>query len=376
MLRGAESVTAPLEAGMQGVVEKIPAEYPGLRTAAYTGLQMLDPEHLLPTSATIAALRGAQNVARTPGQFAPIQRKAWLGSFNQAGAWVPGDIADVEGDFSLRSPTVEAFNKLKKQEQGNLKGKQLMKALTREGAKKEELQWLGLDKVLDTDEMLSVADVRKLAEANQPQITHTQARAGGEGGELDDEAVSEAAYQRAYEDEDLEYPLVARQSIGRGRYETLETFDSQREADRWLERYKEDYIDNEKERFLSEYQDILDADDLETFEALDEDGKDRYAQRYAESGADDYINDAGIEIEQDRDAEPSNLDDLRNYWEDEIRRDPESYGLSKGQEGAPAWGDYTGRGERLGAGGPVYGRHDAARRRVALRQEYAVAGVP
>ena len=339
VLRGLETVSEPLEKGSQYVAEH-GADTPLGQAAIYTGLNMLDPEMLLPAKATVQALRGAQRVARTPGASAPVTLKGGPGSMGQAGAWAPGDIADVPGEFAFRSPTVEAFNKLKPQEQKSVSGKQLMKALTREGASKEELQWMGLDEVLNTDEVLNVADVKQLAEANQPNIEHVQMRAKEGGGELDDEAVSEKARSMAWESDDLEYPFVARQRTGtRGRWEVLDTFDSQRDADRWIQRYREEYAESEKENLLSDIESHFTEEELAD---MDDDAREKWAESAAKENAETFdLEDMGIEVGQDTDSDPTNIDDLQEQYEREIRDNPEEYGLEGAGEGKPSWGEHT-----------------------------------
>lgn len=330
--RGLGTVMEPIERGMQwaGQGTADVSGSPALGAAVYTGLNMLDPQMFGPAAAKVAALRGASTFARN-ANTPPVKRKGSIYS-RQEGAWSPADIADVEGNFEFYSPSLKAFDRLKPQESGRVTGRQLRAALMREGAKKEELTGMGLDDLLDSNEVLSVADVRRVAEANQPDIQSRTLRSGET--ELDEEAISEAAYERAMEDDDLEYPIGVYRGSGRHR-ELLDTVDNERQARARIEEYKESDIESEVEYYLENIAEHFDEEELA---AMTDEQKREWAQSSAESSVEDSDN---YSYEPDYDSEPINLDSLREYWEDEIRRSPGDYGIAGGSRSAPSYGEYT-----------------------------------
>ena len=330
-LRGLGEVMAPIDKGMQFAGQKAAdvTGSPAVGAAVYTGLNMFDPQMLAPGAAKVAALRGAGNVARRAAETAvPMSEALRNVPKGQRGAYTLEDLAAGEGDFAFRSPALEAFDRLKPQEQGRVTGKQLGKALMREGAKKEELTWMGLDDIINSDELVNAADVKKIAEANKPEMDFVTTRSGGE---LDEDAISEKAYDLMRDDGDLEYPVAVYRGSGRHR-DHVETYDTQREADSAIkemeasdhEAAKEDYLEN-----IEQY-----IDDEEELAAMTENEKEEWAgQMAADREAESY------ETENDYDSEPTNGEQLREYWENEVRSNPGQYDIEGG--GAPAYGEYT-----------------------------------
>jgi hypothetical protein len=339
-LRGVGEVMAPLDEAMkeggQRVSQATGSPLAGALT--YGGLNFLGPEHGAPV---VAALRGSKALtglierAGASRGIASTGRRA-----RQSGAWVPGDIAETPGDFSMRSPTVDAFTRLKPQEQVKLPGRQLMKALQREGAKKEELTWMGLDKVLDTDEPLAVADVKRLAESNAPKIEHVQARAGEDGGELDDDKVHEAVSEAVSNDDDLRYPVTLQhRAPGTRRYETYDqapgNFDSHDEAMDWLDEHKKELVEHETNYYLENIGEHFDEEQLAE---MSDEQKQEWAESAAESSVGDQLGE--FETENDYDSGAINEEELRDYHEQRIRENPADYGL-EGTADAPDYGEYT-----------------------------------
>lgn len=322
---------------------------PGLGTAAYTGLSMVDPTNFIPGGMALRGGRAASNVARSVQT--PEVRSTGFGG-KERGAWSFGDIADVEGDFVLRSPLVDAFDSLKAQEQGRLPGRQLIRALRREGASKEELQWSGLDKLLDTDEVISVADARSAAEQNVPEIEWEVKRGDAD---VDPDELTEAARERAWQDNDLEYPenytvrdIDAGEDVG-----SWDDMDTARQAieemiENDLEYYADDFRGSRGEirDYLEELESRGDFDPADYGDAytsvsdLPDDVLDILGDQHADDYARSRVDESRYEInaERDYDAEPSNIDELTEYWEGELRSDPQGYGLGVA---GPEYGDYT-----------------------------------
>jgi hypothetical protein len=352
--RGLGTVMEPIDRGMQAVGQKAAdvTGSPAVGAAVYTGLNVLDPEMLAPAAAKIAALRGAQSVARRGAETAVPMGEALAGvPIGQRGAYTLEDLNAVEGDFGFRSPTLEAFGKLKKQEQ-RVPGRQMRQALVRSGAKPDELRWMGLDRILDTDEVLSAADVRLLAERNAPQMgfetkggrpepvvmppeakdvprwqnpyagKQTLREAMDEDGSLEDQ-VNEWVSNRVYEDSDLEYPETYTVYRGSGRYrDEIETFDNERDAERYIEQLKDDAVESETEYYLENIEEHFDE---ETLAEMDDNAR----QAWAERAAHDSVNDGdeySVESVTDYDSEPLNYDSLRDYWEEQAHENASDFG--------------------------------------------------
>ena len=296
-----------------------------ISAGVYGGLNLLDPEHLAPGLAAVKALRGAGALSRS-ARTAPVPSR-----FGQSGAWSHGDLADTPGDFGFRSPTLEAFTRLKPAEQSRLSGPQLRKALVREGAKKEELTEMGLDDVLASVEPVNVAEVRQLAEGNQPDIRFNTNRTSG--ATLDDDAIEEAAREAAYEDPDLTYPHTVYRGTGRHR-EEIDTYDSEDAADRAVEEMKASDIESETEYYRDNIKDYLSEEEIA---AMDESEIDAWAEERATSLVEEN-NEYNVGV--DTDADPVNLDSLLEWHSNRIRENPEEYGLA-GQVNAPKYGEYT-----------------------------------
>lgn len=297
--RGLGEVLTPIDRGMQAVGQGAAnvTGSPAVGAAVYTALNVLDPELLAPGAAKAAALRGASNIARRGAETAvPMGEVLRNVPKGQRGAYTLEDLGAVEGNFEFKSPSLAAFDKLKPQEQGRVTGKQLGKALQREGAKKEELSWMGLDDILNSDEIVNAADVRKIAETNAPEFDYASTRAGG-GGELDEQAISDRVQEHLDEGSGLEYPIVVYADRGRHR-ERLESFDTQREADRYIR-------------------------DLQERSSLEENARD-----------------VEYETEPDYEAEPTNYEALRDYWDQLVRNNLGDYDLAVGVS-APSHGEYT-----------------------------------
>jgi hypothetical protein len=349
-LRGIETVTAPLEKGMQWAGQKTAdvTGSPAAGAAVYTALNVLDPELLAPTAAKVAALRGASNVARST-QTAPVPRKGAIGT-NQTGAWSPGDIADEGGDFSMRSTVEEALLKLKPQEQ-KARGKQMRKVLEKYGAKKGELEWTGLDTLLDQDMPVTANDIadhmtRYGVRVEQERFGTSGPEVAKGADELDEDAINEKAYDLAHEDSDLEYPVqyhVRNTDYGN---DVIESFGSEREAERFVEQYRQDLAENEFEYYRNE----RGPEDNEDWDDWSDEQKDEWASENARQAAEDAS--LEIESETDYDAEPSNLDDLVAYYQREIRRRPQDYGIDAAGGAKPAkWGEYVVGEDDVGIGG-------------------------
>jgi hypothetical protein len=332
--RGLATVMEPLERGMQAAGQKTAdvTGSPAAGAAVYTALNVVDPEMLAPAAVKIAALRGASRLSRE-AKSAPVSSAGPGG--RQRGAWSPADIADVEGEFEFQSPSLAAFDKLKPQEQGRVSGKQLGKALLREGAKKEELTWMGLDDIVNSDELVTAADVRKLAETNKPEFSYVTARAKAGDLELDEDAINEAVSSAVYEDSDLAYPIAVYRGSGRNR-EHLGDYDTQREARDAIQEMKDSDIESETQSYLDDIENYFDEDDLATMSDAD---KESWA---AESARESVNDNSEYDYDTNYDAEPTNEDELRTYWEEQIRANPQDYGIEgTGSSKPPSWGEYT-----------------------------------
>jgi hypothetical protein len=343
-LRGLGAVTEPLEKGMQYAGQKTAdvTGSPAAGAAVYTALNVLDPELLAPGAAKVAALRGGQRVAREAARGAvPMGEALRNVPQGQRGAYTLEDLSAVEGDFEFKSPTLQAFDSLKPQEQGRVTGKQLGKALQREGAKKEELSWMGLDDIVNSDEIVNAADVRKIAETNAPEFDYTSARSGTAGGELDDDAINEAVSNRVYEDDDLNYPVTVYRGTGRNR-EQVDTFDTQREADAHIRELQESYVDDNLESEIDYHleENLENAFSEEELAGMTDNEKRAWAEEQARESLQSSAEDIEYGTEPDYDSDPVNLDAIRDYWEEEIRRNPGDYGI-EGAQNAPAYGQYT-----------------------------------
>lgn len=362
--RGLGEVLTPLDTGMQAVGQGAAnlTGSPAVGAGVYTALNVLDPQMLAPGAIKAAALRGAGRMATEAAKTAvPMSEALRNVPKGQRGAYTLEDLAAVEGEYEFRSPTLEAFGKLKKQEQ-RVPGKQLLKALQREGAKPDELKWAGLDKLLDTDEVVDAAEVRAIADANVPQIGF-ETKGGRPEPEIPDpneppvprwvnpyegkqslddlmeadsdieEAFNEAVQERVNEDSDLEYPETYTVYRGGGRNrDVLETFDNERDAERYIEQYKDDQVESETEYYLENIDEYFDEDQLAE---MTEGQKQSWAEENARQSVEDS-DELKIESETDYDSEPTNRDEIEAYWEREIRSDPENYlNLPEGVELAP-----------------------------------------
>jgi hypothetical protein len=353
--RGLGEVLTPIDAGMQkvGQVAADVTGSPAVGAGVYTALNVLDPELLAPAAAKAAALRGASNIARRGAETAvPMSEALRNVPKGQRGAYSLEDLSAVEGNFEFQSPTLEAFGRLKKQEQ-RIPGKQMLKALQREGAKPDELKWAGLDKLLNTDEVVSADEVRAIAEGNVPQIGFetkggrpepvpvpagakpppqwpnpyegqtTLEQAMGDNSQLEDD-VNEIISNRVSEDDDLEYPETYTVYSGRGRgRDTLESFDNERDAERYVEQHKDDQIESETDYYLENIGEHIDEDALA--EMTDEQ-KQTWAEEAARTSVEDS-NELTIESETDYDAGATNEDSLREYWTEQVHDNPEDYGI-------------------------------------------------
>ena len=351
--RGLGEVLTPLDEGMQAVgtgagkvagrLGASPKAQAAVSAGVYTGLNVLDPEMLAPGAATSAALRGASNIARRGAETAVPLSEALRGvPKGQRGAYTLEDLSAVEGNFEFKSPTLSAFDKLKPQEQGRVTGKQLGKALQREGAKKEELSWMGLDDIINSDEIVNAADVRRIAETNAPEFDYASTRAGGSGSELDDDAISEKVNELVSEDSDLEYPIAVYQGTGRGRSH-VETFDTQREADRHIRELQESYVDDnlEGETEFQLKENLGDAFDEEELAAMTDAEKQAWAEEQARESLKESASEIEYETEPDYDAEATNYETLHNYWDAHVRNNPADYGIEGAPGSAPSYGEYT-----------------------------------
>jgi hypothetical protein len=354
LLRGLGTVMEPLDRGMQAVGQKAAdvTGSPAVGAAVYTGLNVLDPEMMLPAKGASAALRGAQGVAREAAKTAvPMSEALRNVPQGQRGAYSLEDLSAVEGDYGFKSPTLDAFAKLKKQEQ-RVPGKQLLKALQREGAKPDELKWAGLDRLLNTDEVVDAAQVRAIAERNVPQMGFEttggrpepiQPEAGAapipqyvdpyEGkpslaDAMDEdsrlsERVDEYISERVYEDDDLEYAETWTAYRGSGRHrESLGDFASESEADDAIQEARDAAAESEVEHYLENIDEYLTEEELA---AMDDGEKQYWAEERARESADDetYSTDSEVDVESD----PTNLDAIRDYWETEVHSNPADHGF-------------------------------------------------
>ena len=334
---GLGTVMQPIDTGMQavgtgagkvaGAFGASPEAQAAVSTGVYTGLNFLDPELLAPGAAKIAALRGASRIARRGAETAvPMSEALRNVPKGQRGAYTLEDLAGTEGDFSFKSPTLGAFDRLKPQEQGRVSGVQLGKALKREGAKPEELTWMGLDDIINSNEMVEVADVRQIAAGNAPEFDFLTARSSG----ASDETIRDRARALAYESDELEYPVAVYRGSGRNR-DFVETYDTQREADRAIEEMQASDHEAAKDDYLENIEQYI--DDEEELAAMTENEKEEWAGQMA--------NDREVETygtENDYDNGANNLDEIEELIAEEIRRRPQDYGI----EGAvPEHGDYT-----------------------------------
>lgn len=334
-LRGLATVTEPLEKGAQYAGQKTSdvTGSPAAGAAVYTALNMADPELLGPAAAKVAALRGAQRVARG-ATFDPVSNTGMGGK--QRGAWSPGDIADTEGNFEMRSTVEDALGKLKPAEQ-KARGKQMLQVLKKYGAKEEDLKWSGLNDALANDIPVTADDIRAHMAESGVQVAPSRYGASapdvakGAEAELDEDAISEKAYDLAREDSDLSYPY----SITRDG-EEVGTADNYRDAQRMLEQEKESMIESETDHYLENISDFVDEETLSTMSDSD---KQTWAEEQAQSSVEDSYT---WEVEQDYEADPINLEDLRTYYEGEIRRNPGDYGLEGSMGAKPAnWEQYV-----------------------------------
>jgi hypothetical protein len=337
VLRGIGTLTEPIDEGMQYVGQKAAdvTGSPAVGAGVYTALNVLDPELAAPAVAKVAALRGAQNVARS-GASAPVPSR-----FGQSGAWAMSDIAEAPGNFAFRSPALDAFDRLKPQEQGRVTGRQLGKALIREGAKKEELEWMGLDPIINSDDLVSTADVRRIAEFNKPGISFRSLRSAQEETGATEDDILEKARSLAWEDPDLQYPVVIYQNRGRNR-EVLETVDEEYEAERWIDRERISFVEN---NFESETAQLLDNieeyfSEEEIAEMSDAEKK-QWAENTARLNLENLAAELDYTFETDYGADPVNLESLTDYWVNRVTDDPEGYGLSVQPDDAPAYGEHT-----------------------------------
>jgi hypothetical protein len=338
-LRGLETVTAPIEQGMQYAGQKTAdvTGSPAAGAAAYTALNVLDPQMLAPAAAKVAALRGASRVARG-ATFDPVSNTGMGG--RQRGAWSPGDIADTEGDFTMRSTVEDALGKLKPQEQ-RARGKQMLQVLKKYGAKEEDLRWSGLNDALASDVPVTADEIRQHMTDYGVQVEPKRRGASSpevEKGEeaIDPDEMREKIDELVREDSDLEYPQqyhVRNTDYGN---DIIESFASEREAERFIERYRNDYAENEVDYYLTE----RGAEDVDNWDEMSDAEKQSWAEEQARESADNLS--LEMEAESDYDADPSNYDDLYEYWQREVERDPGNYGLSGGGSGEAAkWSEYT-----------------------------------
>jgi hypothetical protein len=355
LLRGLGTVMEPIDKGMQTVGQKAAdvTGSPAVGAAVYTGLNVLDPEMMLPAKGASAALRGASNIAREGAKTAvPMADALRNVPKGQRGAYTLEDLSAVEGDYALQSPTMQAFDRLKKQEQ-RVPGKQLRRALQREGAKPDELKWSGLDRLLDTDEVLDAAQVRAIAERNVPQFGfETQ---GGrppvetvpvvppevkpwvnpyedkpnfqemldESPDLQDR-FDEVVNERVSEDNDLEYPEIWTVYRGSGRHrETVDTFETARDADEYITQLKDDQLESETDYYLENIEEHFDED---TLAEMSEDQRQRWAEEAARNSIEDS-SEYNVDSETDYDSEATNLESIQDYWHEQVMSDPADYGL-------------------------------------------------
>lgn len=345
--RGLGTVMEPVEKGMQAAGQKTAdvTGSPAAGAAVYTALNVLDPELLAPAAAKVAALRGAQNIARGAAETAVPMSEALRGvPVGQRGAYTLEDLNAVEGDFEFQSPTIQAFDRLKPQEQGRVTGKQLGKALMREGAKKEELEWMGLTDIINSDELVAAADVRQIAEANRPELDFVSTRAGTASEvELDEDAIREAISERVSEDSDLEYPVVLYRGRGRHRehVDTYDNYDDARRAERELrESYVDDNLEGEIQYHLDE--NLENAFTEEELAEMTDAQKQEWAEEQARESLEESAREQDYEIETDYDSEPTNYDSIYEYWDQQIRANPEDYGIEGSSSSKPpAYGQYT-----------------------------------
>lgn len=336
-LRGLETVTAPLEKGAQWAGQKTSdvTGSPALGAAVYTGLNMADPQMLAPATAKVAALRGASRVARG-ATFDPVSNTGMGG--RQRGAWSPGDIADVEGDFTMRSTVEDALGKLKPQEQ-RARGKQMLQVLKKYGAKEEDLRWSGLNDALASDVPVTADEIRAhMAESGVRVEQQRYGESGPEGStgamELDEDAINERAYELARDDSDLEYPEQWHVRNTDHGNDVIESFGSEREAERFIERYRADLAESEFEHYRNEAGPEMNDE----WDSMTDAEKDAWAQEMANDSSEN----ASLEIESERDydAEPTNLESLQEYYAEQIRNNPDDYGI-EGSTEKGKWGQYV-----------------------------------
>jgi hypothetical protein len=145
----------------------------------------------------------------------------------------------------------------------------------------------------------------------------------GDNSQLED-AVNEAISERISEDSDLEYPETYTVYSGRGRgRDTLESFDNERDAERYVEQHKDDQIESETDYYLENIGEHIDEDALA--EMTDEQ-KQTWAEEMARTSVEDS-NELTIESETDYDAGATNEDSLREYWTEQVHDNPEDYGI-------------------------------------------------
>ena len=311
---------------------------PAVGAAVYAGLNVLDPELLAPAAAKVAALRGASRVARG-ATFDPVSSGGIGGK--QRGAWSPGDIADVEGDFTMRSTVEDALGKLKPQEQ-RARGKQMLQVLKKYGAKEEDLRWSGLNDALASDVPVTVDELRAhMAEFGTqvtPKYRGNSAPTVEKGAEaIDPEAMREKIDELVRNDSDLEYPQQYHVRNTDHGNDVLESFGSEREAERYIERYRDDLAESETDYYLENIGEHMDEEQLA---AMSDEEKQTWAEEMARESADNTS--LEIESESDYDADPSNYDDLYEYYQREVERNPQDYDLSGSGSGEAAkWDQYV-----------------------------------
>jgi hypothetical protein len=338
-LRGLGTVMEPLEKGAQWVGQTTAEKTgsPALGAAAYTALNVLDPELLAPGAAKVAALRGAQNVARDAARTAvPMSEALSNVPQGQRGAYTLEDLADTEGDYRQRSSIDEALAKLKPQEQ-KARGPQMLKVLQKYGAKKGELEWTGLETLLAQDIPVSADDIRaQVADFGvqvEPAYRGTSSPEVPKGAaELSDDDIAQKAHELTSEDSDLEYPVA----VTRGG-DHVDTYDTHREAERAVEQMKESDVEQEVDYYLENIGEYFNEEQLAE---MSDDAKQQWAEESARTSVEDNDN---YSIDTDYEADARNYDNLYEYWETEIRRRPQDYGLGEGSGDSPAgkWGEYV-----------------------------------
>lgn len=274
----------------QGVIE----------AGTYAGLNVLDPEMAAPGAAATAGLRGASRVARS-APSAPVSS-----ANKQAGAWAPGDIEDVPGEFAFTSTLKNAIDNLKPGEQKG-RGKAILQALRNRGASKEELRWSGLEDVLQRDTPVTQAELYEYNNAYGVQVKPNRLGAEPEGAlkteepavpDFDADEFADEIDERA--NELYEYP--ERYTLTQ-HGDAVETFDNQRDAERYVEQMVSDetdyYYDNIEEHFTAE-----------ELAEMTERQKQAWAEQQAQDSVDESV--SLSDAEYDYDAEPTNYGEARD----------------------------------------------------------------